>query len=390
MPEPGEPTVPHKAPDAEDPHPSSITRKRPARSIQAEAAFRAKVAELGGEVLEPEWRGARIGHLVRCIQGHENTPTPGDVQRSTGICRTCAGNDPKAAEAAFRLRVAQLGGEVLEPIWLGKGRPHRVRCSAGHMATPRPNGVQQGSGICRICARTCPKAAEAAFRASVEAAGGVVLESAWLGKSKGHAIRCALGHVNTPSPTHVQQGKGICKTCANRDTQTAEPTFRRRVAQLGGTVLEPAWLGCDKGHRIRCARGHETTTRPSSVGAGRGICRFCAGRAWDVFYVVVDDIQEVTKFGITSGDPRPRLRWHHHRGFDRIARLAEGLPGDLAPRLERTVIAALRDARELPVRGKEYFPVSSLALILDLVDGWTGTTRGNPLTKTPRQTTGLA
>ncbi|BBC30035.1 hypothetical protein SGFS_013290 [Streptomyces graminofaciens] len=97
----------------------------------------------------------------------------------------------------------------------------------------------------------------------------------------------------------------------------------------------------------------------------------CAGKAWDVFYVVVDEINDTIKFGITSGDPRPRLGMHARDGFGDVVRLVEGLPGDLAPRLERAVLAALRDAREAPVRGREYFPAHVLPLVLDLVDGWT-------------------
>lgn len=38
---------------------------------------------------------------------------------------------------------------------------------------------------------------------------------------------------------------------------------------------------------------------------------------------------------------------------------------------EIAVLAALRDAREEPVRGREYFPARVLGLVLDVVDGWT-------------------
>ncbi|WP_189783032.1 GIY-YIG nuclease family protein [Streptomyces capitiformicae] len=93
-----------------------------------------------------------------------------------------------------------------------------------------------------------------------------------------------------------------------------------------------------------------------------------------MFYVVADEINGVVKFGITSGDPRPRLGDHSRDGFDCVIRLVEGLPGDVALRLEKTILAALRDAREAPVRGREYFPARVLPLITDLVDGWTKTT----------------
>jgi hypothetical protein len=117
---------------------------------------------------------------------------------------------------------------------------------------------------------------------------------------------------------------------------------------------------------------------------GFGICRACAGKVWDVFYVVVDNENGIVKFGITSGDPRPRLYRHACDGLNSVIRLIEGLPNDVAPRLERAVLAALRDAREEPVRGVEYFPASALGLVLDVVDGWTG------VRSTPGQSVQLA
>lgn len=356
----------------------TTVHKRSARSIQAEAAFRARVEGLGGVVLESTWGGANKGHRIRCAEGHENTPRPTCVQQGKGICRTCAGNDPRAAEIEFRARVEELGGEVLERSWLGKNEGHRIRCAAGHEGTPRPNSIQQGQGLCRTCAGNDPRIAEAEFRGRVEALGGVVLEPTWLGNGRGHRVRCAEGHEGTPRPSHVQQGKGICRICAGRDAKAAEAAFRARVEELGGVVLEPVWLGKGRGHRVRCAEGHESAPRPSDVQQGRGICRICAGRVWDVFYVVADDINELVKFGITSGDPRPRLSWHARNGFDRTVRLIKALPNDVAPRLERVVLAALRDAREAPVRGLEYFPAHVLGLVLDLVDGWTSVSETLP------------
>src|ERR1019366_3447317 len=64
-------------------------------------------------------------------------------------------SDPKclAAEAAFRARLAELGAELLEPRWLGSGTPHLVRCAAGHESKPRPENVTSGrQGPCRTCA----------------------------------------------------------------------------------------------------------------------------------------------------------------------------------------------------------------------------------------------
>jgi hypothetical protein len=102
------------------------------------------------------------------------------------------------------------------------------------------------------------------------------------------------------------------------------------------------------------------------VRKGSGLCRYCAGSEWDVFYVVLNDLEDSLKFGITSGDPRPRLGVHARYGFTQVARLRSGLPD--AYELEHDVKATLRLAGERPIRGREYFDVRVLATVLDVVD----------------------
>lgn len=398
-------------------------------SKAADAAFRARVAELGGVVLEPKWLGSGSPHRVRCAYGHENSPHPRTVQQGGGICRTCAGLDPKAAEQAFRRRVSELGGTVLELRWLGSNTPHRIRCSEGHENSPRPSGIAKGRGLCRTCAGIDPRVAERAFRERIEALGGAVLEPKWLGANTPHRVRCKEGHETTPKPANVRWRKGMCRmcagrdaemawqkfqarvekfggvvlepewlgadtphrvrcsegheravlphhlsdrglclTCARRDPVRAEEEFRARVQELGGEVLEPVWLGSNEPHRIRCAFGHESRPRPTGVQQGQGICRFCMGKLWDAFYVVVNDAEDMLKFGITSGDPRPRLKRHERDGFERVVRVLTDLPGRTAQELERSVIATLRLAGETPARGVEYFDARVAATVLDIVD----------------------
>ncbi|MEV7618034.1 hypothetical protein [Streptomyces sp. NPDC089799] len=342
------------------------------RQAAAWAAFKERVAELGGEVLESAPLGALVAHRVRCGAGHEGKVRPNSVQQGQGICRICAGTDQKTAWEAFRARVAELGGEVLEPAPLGKNMPHRVRCAEGHEVTPRPNGVQQGQGICRICAGKDPKTAWAKFRARVIELGGEVLEPAWLGSSVPHRVRCPYGHESTPYPGNVSQGEGICRTCAGTDPAASEAKFRARVAELGGEVLEPVWLGAGTPHRIRCSNGHEATCYPTNVIRGEGICRLCRGRTWDAFYVVTDDDEGELKFGITSGSALPRLGQHARDGYTTRVRLFTGLPTGVAWDIERSVKAALRIAGERPVRGSEYFDISVIALVLDIADNHPG------------------
>lgn len=337
-------------------------------SLRAWANFRQRVVELGGEVLEPEYLGRNKPHRCLCAARHECTPNPGYVQQGGGLCLVCAGQDPATAWADFRQRVAELGGEVLEPEWLGGNKPHRCRCASGHECAPRPGSVQQGRGLCRVCAGRDSVTAWFNFRQRVAELGGEVIEPEWLGKDTSHRCRCASGHECTPRPGDVQHGEGLCRICAGQDPATAWANFRQRVAELDGVVLEPEWLGNRMPHHCRCVNGHECTPVPGNVQQGRGLCRICAGKVWDAFYVVVAEQAERLKFGITSGDPRPRLRTHKSAGYDIVVRLLTALPGSTAPDLERAVLATLRLAEIEPVRGREHYPLDALPVVLDVVD----------------------
>jgi hypothetical protein len=282
---------------------------KPARSLAAEARFRQCLADVGALLLEPQWLGSNVPHHVRCGNGHDCRPYPTNVMRGIGPCRTCSGKDPVIAEAAFRNRLAELGAVPMYGEWLGANRPHHVRCMAGHDVFPRPSGVQGGDGICRRCS-----------------------------------------HHQIGSPRALR----------------AEEEFRARLAALGATPLYGEWKGTTVPHLVQCAAGHLRSPRPGDVQQGDGICRICASKVWDVFYVVTSPC--AVKFGITSGDPRRRLADHARQGYGTVVRVVTGLLGAVAPDAEAAVKSALALAGEHPVLGKEYFDISCLGLILDVAD----------------------
>jgi hypothetical protein len=92
--------------------------------------------------------------------------------------------------------------------------------------------------------------------------------------------------------------------------------------------------------------------------------------AWDVFYVVVNDQRGYIKFGITVRDGRARLSYHRGAGYRTTLRLMTDLPSDTAEAIERAVLATLRLASIAPVRGREYYDVAALALVLDVADNY--------------------
>lgn len=98
----------------------------------------------------------------------------------------------------------------------------------------------------------------------------------------------------------------------------------------------------------------------------QGSCAKCAGQDHTVFYVVVND--EIVKPGVSSGTGIPRIGNHRRSGLTETVRLLSNIPD--AKKLEDAVLKTLKLARVQPVRGREYFPVSALATILDIVDNW--------------------
>jgi hypothetical protein len=345
-----------------------VTRPRRRDSLAAEAAFREQLAAMGAVLLEPEWRGLNSRHHVRCAAGHDCWPTPAGVRRGQGVCVPCGGRDPATAEAAFRARLAELGIVLLVPYANAK-TPHMARCPAGHICYPRPDTLARLRGACRTCAGNDPAAAEAAFLARLAALGAVPLYQAWQGTGRAHRVRCPAGHKCWPRPNDVQQGDGICRTCSGYDTATAEAAFRARLAKLGATPLYDCWRGTKTPHHVLCAAGHHAYPAPGDIRDGQGACATCAHDGeYDVFYVVTS--RTAVKFGITSGDPRDRLGDHTRQGFTQITRLAAGLPGTVALDAERAVKQALALAGEKPLRGREYFDITCLALVLDVADSW--------------------
>jgi hypothetical protein len=241
----------------------------------SEAKFRSRLADLGGELLEPSWLGTHIRHRVKCAAGHETTPLPCNMIAGHGICVTCAGNDPKVGEARFRTRLDEVGATLLEP-YHGSGVPHRVRCAAGHECRPRPGDVLRGGGVCRTCAGQDPAVAEARFRTRLAKLGATLLEP-YHGSGVPHQVRCVAGHECWPRPNNLSFGRGICKICACNDPTDAEIRFCARVARLGGKVIG-AYRGGHIPVEVRCAAGHPCAPQPSSVLAGQGLCRTCAGQ----------------------------------------------------------------------------------------------------------------
>jgi len=341
--------------------------KRRADSLAAEAAFRGRLAELGAMLLSPYVKAQARVH-VRCASGHDCWIRPVTViYQGCGVCQICAGHDRETAEGAFRAALEALGAAQLGP-YVNNHTRVRARCAEGHECFPLPTHVQRGYGICLSCARQDPVAAEAAFRARIAELGGVVLEAEWLGARTGHHVRCSGGHDCWPMPSNLAKtGRGMCRICAGQDPASAQVTFTARLAAMGATQVG-TYVHTHKPVHVRCADGHDHFPLPTNILKGQGVCR--DGTVQDVFYVVTHRSDPRVKFGITHGTGAPRLSAHRRGGYTSVVRLATGLTENTAIETERAIRSALALAGEQPVKGREYFDTSCLALILDIADNY--------------------
>jgi hypothetical protein len=169
-------------------------------------------------------------------------------------------------------------------------------------------------------------------------------------------------------PGNVNHGQGLCRDCSGLSPAVGETTFRARLAELGAELIGP-YVGNKVPHRVHCTAGHECLATPHWINGGGGLCGTC-GWAWDVFYIVRKPGTGEIKFGITSGDPRPRLSKHRTAGYRERVLVLAGLPGTIAPDTERAAIGALALAGIKPLRGREYYGAEALAIVLDIADNY--------------------
>lgn len=164
-----------------------------------------------------------------------------------------------------------------------------------------PNLVQQGGGICKTCAGLDPVASEAKFREALARLGATLLEPRWLGSIKPHRIRCKAGHLSSPMPVNVNKRRGVCAICAGSYRGKGSEEFFARLRELGVTVIDTEWKGGGAGHKAICANGHVCYPRPNAVRQGKGICLTCAGQNMDE--AAVRFIANLGKFGAKLLEP---------------------------------------------------------------------------------------
>ena len=107
------------------------------------------IKELKGEVLG-KYIDAHNPVKCRCSEGHDCDPRPKYIGQGGGMCKTCSGKDSIIPEMNFRAKIKELGGEVIGK-YIGSGDHIECRCPRGHICSPSPDYIKQGGGMCSSC-----------------------------------------------------------------------------------------------------------------------------------------------------------------------------------------------------------------------------------------------
>jgi hypothetical protein len=331
----------------------------------------------GWMLLEPTYLGADKRHRVRCASEHEFSVSPHTLLHGHGNkCDEC---DAIALLEALRAVVEADGAILLAQVWTTAKARYLCVCRNGHMTTPNANNIKTMQRVpCLDCSGHDSAAAAKAFTFRVESQGAEV-RGMYVNNSTPVSVRCAFGHITPVLPSNTQQRGFRCSVCAGRDPALAFADFKARLASLRIPITldasETKWHLNQETYHAHCAEGHPCLPMPNRIKNGRGGCDVCANKYSDVVYVVTGP--NGLKFGITSGDPRPRLNDHKRisgGGYDTTVRLWTGLrPFGRAREVELNLRDGLADRDHHPLPGtKEYFPAASLPLVLHILDNALG------------------
>jgi hypothetical protein len=249
-----------------------LTNKKQPKVVKSIKTFYKKVNDLGGTIIG-EYKGSDINVNCICSEGHSCNPRPGNINNGYGMCKACAGNDSETSKQNFYKNIETLGGTIIGE-YKDKGTPVDCICKEGHSCNPRPGYIRDGGGMCRICAGNDSETSKQNFYKNIETLGGTVIDE-YINTSTPVKCICKNGHTCFPDPNHIQQGRGMCRICAGNDSGTSKQNFFKNIETLGGTIIGE-YKGADTPVDCICSEGHPCNPRPSDIKQGHGMCKRCS------------------------------------------------------------------------------------------------------------------
>jgi len=181
-------------------------------SETAKKKFHDNIKKLGGTVIG-KYINSSTQVECRCSEGHTCNPHPSSIQQGGGMCITCS-NNSEIAKHNFYTNIKELGGKVIGE-YEGKDIPVNCICSKGHHCSPRPNSIRNGQGMCITCAGKDPETVKQNFHDNIKKLGGTVIGK-YTYSDIGVDCICSKNHHCNPKPNSVQQGQGMCIICARK------------------------------------------------------------------------------------------------------------------------------------------------------------------------------
>jgi hypothetical protein len=233
-----------------------------------------KIAEENGcQVVSAVYTSSRTKMEFRCPSGHFRVTSITEFRKNPLSCKKCAGLCPIEAQKIFISTIEGLGGKVVGK-YNGKDIKVECICPKSHICLVRPNSVRKGFNMCIKCAGQCQEDASANFITRIEKLGGKVLGEYKNSTTKVECL-CSNNHSCFPIPGGIQQGEGMCRICAGFCPIEAGNRFVLRVEKQGGKVIGK-YINDNIKIRCECSRGHICFPKPCNTRRGRSICKTCS------------------------------------------------------------------------------------------------------------------
>lgn len=238
----------------------------------------------GGRLVSTEYQNFQTKMTWECADEHQWQASAGSVLSGTW-CPKCAGKQRgdrrRTGIETLRSFAVARGGSCLSRDYEQSNQKLRWRCAEGHEWTAIWSAVKTG-GWCPECANKTKGAyRKLSLNDLNEAAterGGTCLSKIYLGSQKRHEWRCAKGHQWWAVATSIITRRSWCPECAPNKKRTLQD-MQARAEALGGRCLSRSYVNAHTHLEWICANGHRWKATPDNVQQGYW-CRKCERRKY--------------------------------------------------------------------------------------------------------------
>jgi len=229
--------------------------------------------KFGWTVISKKYERNTTKMFFRCPHGHIRQIEPVRF-KAKQQCAACSKNCPIIAELNFRLRIKNLGAKVIGS-YINIETKVECICINKHKCFADPKHVNSGRGICAKCSNNCPIESKENFYKNIEFLEGKVIGE-YIGSNSKVLCVCKNGHICTPTPTSIQQGRTMCLKCVDNCPIQAGEQFCDKIKGLGGTVIGK-YINRKIAVECICLKGHFCFTKPKDLHKTGWMCYECDG-----------------------------------------------------------------------------------------------------------------